>query len=176
MEQVSQRRRTQLGDVMNKLPGASLLLVLSEAEFRRGSDYFPIQTFSDLMQMSDKGDALTALAFARSSGGLIEGRKQLGPSTIHYLAETDSVAELTRYRFDDGTERRAGQTLDLLSDLWDSDVEETEILGLGCSWHIRFRSDEPLIFFAAPSLICARVLSMNSERACVVDSDFVYAL
>lgn len=161
---------------MNRLPGARLLLVLSEAEWRRDGYDFPIRTFSDLMKMSGVSDPLSALAFARSSGGLIEGRKQLGPSTIHYLAEADNVAELTRYRFEGGDERRAGQTLDLLSDLWDSDVEETEMVGVGRNWHIRFRSDEPLIFFAAPPVICERVLAMNSERARLVDSDFVYAL
>jgi hypothetical protein len=161
---------------MNRVPGASLLLVLSEAEFRRDSDDFPIQTFSDLMKMSDMGDPLSALAFARSSGGLIEGRKQLGPSTIHYLAETDSIAELRRYRFDGGDERRPGRTVDLLSNLSDSDVEETEMVGAGRSWHVRFRSDEPLIFLAASPVICERVLSMNSDRARLVDSDFVYAL
>lgn len=161
---------------MNTVPGASLLAILSKAEFRRGGDDFPVQTFSDLMKISGMDDPLRALAFARSSGGLIEGRKQLGPPTIQYLAETDGLAELTHYRFDGGDEHRSGRALDLLSDLQDGDAEETELVGVERKWRIRFRSDEPLIFLAAPSGVCERVLSMNRERAHEVDSDFVYAL
>lgn len=172
------RRKQPLNSVMPVNPGFCYAVFLTDAYLRNLDSDIPVHDFDNLCASLHEKSAMNALVRARTLGSLTEGKKFLPAPIVDFLVSVSSSDLYIRFG-EDGRSRCS--PLDVKSFSTNIIAElpvrngEFEVCDSKCLWYLRFRDDEPVMFFAAKTAVVHKIIRKFPVNSMEVSPDFIYS-